>query len=107
LFLGFRISDWEFRALFRRILAQEKSVWTAPSADAKRTYKHFAVQLDPAAGGEYLEPEGAREYLEQYFGTSNVSLQWGTASEYIDALHAAWKVAGSPTPSQHDLDKAR
>jgi hypothetical protein len=106
LFLGFRISDWEFRALFRRILAQEQSVWTA-SNDLRRTYKHVAVQLDPVAGGEYLEPEGAREYLAEYFGTSNVSLQWGTANEYIEALYAAWKAAGSPQPGPEDLDKLR
>jgi hypothetical protein len=106
LFLGFRISDWEFRALFRRILAQEQSVWTA-SDELRRTYKHVAVQLDPAAGGEYLEPEGAREYLTDYFGTRNVSLQWGTANEYIEALHTAWKAAGSPVPGPDDLDKVR
>ncbi|MDO9074255.1 MAG: CHAT domain-containing protein [Rubrivivax sp.] len=106
LFLGFRISDWEFRALFRRILAQEQSVWTA-SDELRRLYKHVAVQLDPASGGEYIEPEGAREYLTDYFGTRNVSLQWGTANEYIEALHAAWKAAGSPVPSPEDLDKLR
>jgi hypothetical protein len=106
LFLGFRISDWEFRALFRRILAQEKSVWTA-SDELRRLYKHVAVQLDPAAAGEYLEPEGAREYLTDYFGTRNVSLQWGTANEYIEALYSAWKAAGSPQPGPKDLDKLR
>ena len=106
LFLGFRISDWEFRALFRRILAQEQSVWTA-SDELRRLYKHVAVQLDPAAGGEYLEPEGARKYLTEFFGTRNVSLQWGTANEYIDALHTAWKAAGSPYPGLEDLAKAR
>ena len=107
LFLGFRVSDWEFRTLFRRILAQEQSVWTAKSADFRRKYKHVAVQLEPSAGGEFLEPEGAREYLREYFDPSNVSIQWGTASAYIEALYDAWKAAGSRVPSPEDLDRIR
>jgi hypothetical protein len=83
LFLGFRISDWEFRALFRRIEAQE--------GRGVRELKDIAVQLEPTASGEYLEPEGAREYLTGYFGNADVSIQWGSATAYIEALHAEWK----------------
>jgi hypothetical protein len=107
LFLGFRISDWEFRTLFRRILAQEQSVWTAQSEDVRNRYKHVAVQLEPSVGREFLEPEGAREYLREYFGPRNVSIQWGTATAYIEALYTAWKAAGSPRPGPEDLDKVR
>jgi hypothetical protein len=106
LFLGFRISDWEFRTLFRRLLAQEKSVFTTQSDQLRQQYPHIAVQLDPASGGEYMEPEGAREYLKQYFGgPRNVGIYWGPAQSFIEDLHSSWKAAGANLPTAEDLDR--
>jgi hypothetical protein len=106
LFLGFRISDWEFRTLFRRLLAQEKSVFTTQSDTLRQQYPHIAVQLEPASGGDYADAEGAREYLKQYFGgPRNVGIYWGPAQRFVDDLHSSWTAAGAALPNDEDLDR--
>src|SRR5262249_55199257 len=59
LFLGFQIDDWEFRVLFRSLLG-------LAGAKRRSRYPHVAVQIDPE-NSEFMDPEGARRYLEQYF----------------------------------------
>jgi hypothetical protein len=100
LFLGFHISDWEFRTLFRRILAQPHNAFKSPTP-----YTHVSVQLEPAEGGEYLEPEGARQYLNDYFGPQQVQIYWGSAQKFINRLYTKWTDAGQPVPSKKDLER--
>lgn len=104
LFLGFRVSDWEFRTLFRRILAQEHSLFTRRSTGAP-VHTNVSVQLEPAEGGEYLEPEGARQYLNKYFQPKQVQVYWGRAEQFIQKLHSRWTDAASPRPSKKDLER--
>ena len=102
LFLGFRVSDWEFRTLFRRILAQERSVLT--SRDAPR-HISVSVQLEPTEGGEYIQPEGARQYLNKYFQPKRVQIFWGNAEQFIQKMYSKWMDAGSPAPSKSELEQ--
>jgi hypothetical protein len=86
LFLGFQIDDWEFRVLFRSLLR-------LPGAKRKSRYPHVAVQIDPE-NSEFMDPEGARRYLEQYFERDRIFIYWGTARDFVAELRQR-----RPTPS--------
>lgn len=84
LFLGFQLDDWQFRVLFRSILAQQ-------GGERRGRYPHIAVQLQPEEG-RILEPERARKYLENYFfNGANISLYWGRAEDFIKELQGRWQ----------------
>lgn len=96
LFLGFRTSDWEFRTLFRGIRAFE----------GKRqipSHTSVAVQLEPMHE-EFLEPQGARNYIEQYFKGYQYELFWGAAQDFVEQLHAQWQLASSPVPEEESAN---
>ena len=80
LFLGFQMDDWNFRVLFRSIVAQQ-------GGGRRSRYAHIAVQIDPEEG-RILEPERARRYLENYFAKgADISIYWGSADDFLRELH--------------------
>jgi hypothetical protein len=85
LFLGFQMDDWNFRVLFRTILAQQ-------GGGRRNRYAHIAVQIDPEEG-RILEPERARRYLESYFNKADISLYWGSAEDFIRDFKPRWDSA--------------
>jgi hypothetical protein len=92
LFLGFRLSDWEFRTLFRHILAQETS-----TLRDSRGPKNVSVQLMPAAG-EYIAPQGAKAYLERYLTVDNhIDIVWKPVDVFVQRLHELWQAAVGKT----------
>lgn len=80
IFLGFQMDDWNFRVFFRSIMQQE-------GRGRRSRYAHVAVQIDPEEG-RILEPEGARRYLESYFGDADISIFWGSVDDFVRELHA-------------------
>lgn len=83
LFLGFGIDDWDFRTLFRCIVAQ--------GGERRRSsFTNVAVQLTPSED-QIIEPEGARRYLETYFQKNSLSTYWGTADDFLQDLADKWK----------------
>ena len=84
LFLGYQMSDWNFRVLFRSILSREgRSLLDEPP--------HLAVQITPEEG-RILAPEGARRYLETYFKSSvGINIYWGSAEDFIAELQRRWE----------------
>ena len=62
LFLGFQLTDWSFRVLYRLIMSQEGS-------SKLKQLTHVAVQIDPEED-TLINPRAARRYLEDYFGSS-------------------------------------
>ncbi|HNH49457.1 MAG TPA: SIR2 family protein, partial [Myxococcota bacterium] len=60
LLLGFRLTDWSFRVLFRLIMS-------LPGRDRLKQYCHVAVQVDPDLQHS-TDLEGTKAYLAQYFG---------------------------------------
>ena len=82
LFLGFRIDDWSFRALFRLLVNQ-------PGAEARRGFAHIAAQLEPDEGRS-TAPERARQYLEQYFRNENITIYWGTVDRFAADVGARY-----------------
>jgi SIR2-like domain len=87
LLLGFRLDEWDFRVLFRSLMAQE--------GRARRSrYAHVAAQIDPEEG-RTLEPDRARSYLERYFGEDDISIYWGPVEQFVQDLAAGWREASS------------
>jgi hypothetical protein len=84
LFLGFQTEEWNFRVLYRSILAQ-------PGSSRRSQYAQIAAQLEPE-DGRILEPQGARTYLEDYFGKgSDIDIFWGSPQEFLAELMQGWR----------------
>ena len=79
LFVGFQIEGWDFRVLFRSLMAQEGSEL------GKLLYSHVAAQVEPEEG-RLLDPRRARRYLEKYFESEKINLYWGGTEEFLRAL---------------------
>ncbi len=87
LFLGFQMDEWNFRVLFRSILAQQGS-------GRRDRYTHIAAQIEPEEG-RLLSPVNAQRYLENYFKAEYISIFWGTADDFIKQLWQNWQQYGS------------
>jgi hypothetical protein len=74
LFLGYSLTDWTFRVIFRGI------VCALPNSLQRA---HVAVQVPRT-------DDTAVEYLERYFGAMKVHVFWGTAREFTEQLRARW-----------------
>ena len=83
-FLGFRMDEWDFRVLFRGILAQ------GGSRELRRRGPHVAVQIDPEEG-RTADPQKVREYLERYFGSAKISFYWGHVEDFVAELGRQWE----------------
>jgi hypothetical protein len=82
LFLGFRLDDWDFRVLFRSLMAQG-------GRDRGSDYAHVAVQIDPE-DGRYLDPEGTKRHLQRYFQDTYISIYWGYVDDFARELFERW-----------------
>lgn len=83
MFLGFQTESWDFRVLYRSILAQ-------PGGSRRSNYAQISAQLEPD-DERMIEPQGARRYLEGYFGKSaSIDLFWGNAEEFLVELNKVW-----------------
>jgi hypothetical protein len=81
LFVGFGISDWDFRILFRLILNQQGS-------KQLENYPHVAVQVTPS-DTEFTDPDGVCSYLEHLIGhapLSGIHLYWGSTKDFVMEL---------------------
>ncbi len=83
LFLGFNLDEWDFRVLFRSIMQRE-------GRSRRGRYAHIAAQIDPEQG-QILEADGARRYLEDYFGDVDISIFWGSVEDFTAELSGRWK----------------
>ncbi len=92
LFLGFRMEEWDFRVLFRSILAQGNK------NQLNVKFKHIAAQIDPEEG-RHINPEKARRYLQNYFRNASISIYWGSMDDFVCELRtrAAALATGSPS----------
>jgi len=84
LFLGFQTEAWDFRVVYRSILAQ-------PGSKRRSQYAQIAAQVEPE-DGRILEPQGARTYLEDYFGKGlDIDIYWGSPQEFLSELMQSWR----------------
>lgn len=80
LILGFELSSWSFRVLFRSLLSQE-------GRGRRKRYAHVAGQITPEEG-RILEPERARQYMEMYFQDADIDIFWGSVDDFVHMLVA-------------------
>ncbi|CAM2067440.1 CHAT domain-containing protein [Sulfidibacter corallicola] len=80
LFLGFRLDRWDFRVLFRGLMKRQ-------GGRRRRRYTHVAVQISPDED-QLIEPEAARQYLREYFDDANITLYWGSPTDFLAELAA-------------------
>ena len=86
LFLGFRTDDWDFRVLFRTLMAQEGSAQL-------RDYKHVTAQIEPEED-HLINLQRARKHIEQVFNKDNIGVYWGHSDAFLSALAAQMHKAG-------------
>jgi hypothetical protein len=83
LFLGFQLTDWNFRLLFRSILNGERR-----KARANAGFHSVAVQIPPT--GELLSPAKARQYLGKYF-PQGFDIYDGKPEDFLGQLWHEWQ----------------
>jgi hypothetical protein len=98
LFLGFRVTDWDFRTLFRLLLDQG-------GASGRSKLTHIAVQVDPE-NGIHGDAVKARDYIERLFGEllggtpgTRVAVYWGSAEDFLEELDAEWQKLQPAAPA--------
>jgi SIR2-like domain len=83
LFIGYRISDWNFRVLLRSFdRLTEGSV----------SRLNVAVMRAPAGPDEVKEK--TQDYLTKYYENIDVRVYWGTARDFVKELWQRWEQAG-------------
>lgn len=86
LFVGYSLSDWNFRVLFRGLIGSLGSTLGMTS---------IAVQLDPSSADEPAEQrERVQRYLNRYFEeiqTIRVRLYWGDVRDFARELRQRWE----------------
>lgn len=83
LFVGYSMTDWTFRVLFRSLIEMIRANSQRPAV---------AIQVPPTDVVPGQE-DAAREYLEQYhrgLQGIDVRMYWGTAREFAGELNARW-----------------
>lgn len=85
LFLGFRVSDWDFRILMRLIRGFLKR--------SQYGLKHVSVQLVPNREGfSEQQKMQVQEYLSDYFDNLKIQVHWGSCQEFLVELKERWEV---------------
>jgi hypothetical protein len=82
LFLGFQVTDWDFRVLLHSIIDSEAGIHP-------KRHSSVAVQIRPEEG-PFLQPERAARFLEQYLSSFRNSFKtniyWGSHEDFIREL---------------------
>lgn len=99
IFLGFRLTDWDFRSLFRVLIDQA-------GRNNRSRFTHIAVQIDPE-DGTHSEAVRARNFIEGLFRelvssrqSGKIAVYWGGVEDFIEDLDRQWqpKQPLAPTP---------
>jgi hypothetical protein len=88
LILGFHISDWNFRVLFRSILNRRR-ILDRQTFGAEENYKSVAVQVPPLDNVQ--QPEGLSDYLKTYFERLSFRVYLGRADSFLKTLWESWQ----------------
>ena len=81
LFIGYSLSDWTFRVLYRGLVsATEKSMRRIS----------VTVQLPPPSGDDPEVGQNIQKYIDQLFGEADMKVGWCTAREFCAELRQRW-----------------
>lgn len=92
LLLGYRLQDWDFRVLFRGLLAAHPEF-------AEQRRPSVAIQLDPKEQPDVPNLKEAHFHLNRYFDKANFRVKLGNSDDFIATLKRAWQqwIAGDQT----------
>jgi hypothetical protein len=84
LFVGYSLTDWSFRVLFRGLV-------TSVEQSLRRI--SVTVQLPPVSLQEEAGPRESeiQNYLSKYFDQIEIRAYWGTAQEFMTELRTRWE----------------
>ena len=81
LLLGYRLTDWDFRTLFRGIIHAQQRIDSLFS---------LAIQIKPNPQDGIDDIAAAKSYLEEYFDSSRFKVEWGESHEFVQKLWLEW-----------------
>jgi hypothetical protein len=81
LLLGYRVTDWDFRVLFRML---------AGYLGRSISRKHISVQLVPGNVSEVQKRE-VQKYLDRYFAYLHINVYWHDCHEFAAELRNRWE----------------
>jgi SIR2-like domain len=83
LFLGYGLTDWNFRVLFRTLVEYlQKS--------SRR--RHMSVQLPPFTEDMTAEQkQRVQGYFDEYFKELRIGVFWGTCRDFVSELSRRWE----------------
>jgi hypothetical protein len=85
LFIGYSLTDWTFRVIFRGLLSARP-----PNSG----HRHVSVQLPPLPDGEDGEKAArAQEYLDRLFEKQSISICWKQARDFTAELRRRWETS--------------
>ena len=78
LFLGYSLTDWDFRVIFRSIVYYL----------AKNDKAHVSVQLEPERKADMTdqELENIISYLQKYYALQKIEVFWGDCKAFAETL---------------------
>jgi hypothetical protein len=85
LFIGYNPTDWDFRVLFRGLVA---------ATDAGLRRISVTVQLPPVPDGTSAATQTkVQQYLDEYFSRTDTQMRayWGTAQQFLTELWQHWQ----------------
>jgi hypothetical protein len=78
LFVGYSLSDWNFRVLFRSVVSY---------LEISTRRVHISVQLSPLQSNASDEQKrSAEQYLNSYFSKLDIRVYWGDARAFAKEL---------------------
>ena len=83
LFIGYRITDWNFRVLLRSF-----ERFMEPSLS------RLNVAVMPPPAGPDEAKQKSQDYLTKYYANIDVRVYWGTAREFVKELWERWEKSG-------------
>lgn len=81
LFIGYSLSDWDFKVLFRGMVA---------TMERSQRKMSITVQMEPQIAGSSGSQEQIQKYLDAYFGKDDMKVYWGTARQFAGELRSRW-----------------
>jgi len=82
LLLGYRLSDWDFRVLFRGLIHAQQQ---------QRRFFSMAIQLDPAQQEGISDAAAARRYLQEYLKPARFEVAWSDVDSFVHTLWKEWR----------------
>jgi hypothetical protein len=82
LFLGYGLTDWDFRVLFRALVEY---------LERSSSRSHVSVQLLPVPADMTVEQkQNVQNYFDSYFSSLRIRVFWGTCREFVNELSQRW-----------------